>query len=263
MPHSAEATGPTPFFLNVIFHGPFIFAMYSNRIEVLLPDIKEHIVGAGTFKSERPCLPDIYSLIGIKTDQSAMVNLDPKHFVLDANKTKFQIASESYYRFILQPLPYRIIPLGLLTLTSLLVLTGNDARSITNPPVFGSAHSFTYKIEVNKDEPQLENMQWTPVVRSGDNVNSINLHIFAESPYLLDLLHPNRDFTSLVAYLAGLSLDAQRPFPQVTSFVPNPDATQYGITKEEQGGLRFILDASPLVPPRICDAPSILVTNAT
>jgi hypothetical protein len=189
-----------------------------------------------------------------------MAGLDTRHFILDANKTKFQIAPESYYRFIL-PVPSRIIPLGLLTPSAPLVLTGNDARSITNPPVFGSAHSLTYKIGED-DQPQLENMQWTPVVTCVNNVSAINLHIFAESPYLLDLLHPNRDFTSLVAYLAGLSLDAQRPFPPIT-FDTNDDADDYGIDEKEQGGLRGLPDERHLVPPRICDAPSMVVTNAT
>src|SRR6266404_8071870 len=137
--HLAAPAGTIPSFFNVIFHGPFIYAIYANRVEVLAADIKEHIVGAGTFQSERPCAPGTYSVIGITTDQGDMADIDPTmHFILDADKTKFQIAPESYYRFIL-PSPYQIIPLGLLTPDSNLVLLGRDAGNITNPDQFGSA----------------------------------------------------------------------------------------------------------------------------
>jgi len=198
MPHLRAKKGSVPTFLNVIFHGPFVFAIYSNRIEVLAADIKEHIVGAGTFQSERPCPPDVYSLIGVTPNPTPIAKIDPGlHLILDASKTKFQISPDSYYRFILQA-PFSMTPLGLLSPDQPLVFLGRDEGSITNPPKFGSAHAFTYKIETD-DQQQLENVQWTPVIQTVGKVNSISLHIFAESPYLLDLLHPNRDFSSLVA----------------------------------------------------------------
>ena len=54
MPHRAKKAGAVPSFLDAVFHGPFIFVIYANRVEALTTDIKERIVGAGTFQSERP-----------------------------------------------------------------------------------------------------------------------------------------------------------------------------------------------------------------
>jgi hypothetical protein len=266
MPDRAAPNGTNPFYLNVIFHGRFIFVIYNNRIEALAADVKEHVVGAGTFLKERPCPPGIYSLSGVRSPQTpSMGAVDPKtHFILDANKTKFQISADSYYRFILPKIPSYITPLGLLTPDQKLVFLGRDAGSITNPDKFGSAHAFIYKIKQDgtdtDDEPELDTLQWRFEVHSVNGIRAINLHIFAESPYLLDLLHPNRDFSSLVVYLAGLSLDVQKPFPDI-KFEPN--SNNYGIRDDEQKGLRGLPAGTPLVPPRICDSPSMVVINAT
>jgi hypothetical protein len=97
----------------------------------------------------------------------------------------------------------------------------------------------------------------------------INLHIFAESPFMLDLFHPNRDFSTMVAMLPGLKLGLSRPFPDI-DFVPNTSAAApLGISNSEEGGLRGLPPLAndlgnsqqDLEPPRICDAPSLVVIN--
>lgn len=271
MPQSAAAADTAQSFFNVIFHGPFIFAIYPNRVEVLAAEIEEHIFGAGTYQKERPCAPGTYSVIGIKSAQSSLGKVDPdRHLVLDAGKTEFQIAPKSYYRFVLPP-PSFLIPLGLLSpkySKDKVVFIGKNAGAVTNPTKFGSAHALSYNLSGKDkdghpvtDQPELEIMQWAPEIQKVGDVQAINLHIFAESPYQLDLLHPTGDFTTLVAYLAGLSLGIQRPFPEIIS-EPNTDAVKYGINNDEQSGLRGPR-YTPLFPPRICDSPSLMVTNAT
>ena len=88
--------------LNVIFHGPFIFVFYANRVEVMGADTKEHVVGAGTWTREKPCAPGTYYLTGINTPQSAMPPVAEKsHAIVDIKKVSIQVAQESYYKFVL------------------------------------------------------------------------------------------------------------------------------------------------------------------
>src|SRR5580698_6195904 len=99
-----------PFYFNAIFHGPFIFVFYGQRVEVLGTNVKEHIVGAGTFLKERPCTPGNYSVVGIWNQNRTMKPINrQKHAVLNADPKKFQILKDAYYKFIL-PTPSLVMP---------------------------------------------------------------------------------------------------------------------------------------------------------
>ena len=253
--------------LNVIFHGPFLFVIYSDRIEVLSPDINEHDFGAGTWQEETPCDPGTYILKGI-TEQK--IPLPPPsaqtYAILNAKALpNMKIPKDAYYRFVMQPLPSSMIALGLLTPVSPALFTGNDVKNISVPNQIATAHLFSYIMDPG-DKPQLENFSWQPPEAKiiGD-LHATNLHVFSESPFDLGDLHSHADFDLMVHMLPGLSLALVRPFPDIDpkDFV-NPNVKNLGIDDEEQGGLRGLPKERhhELVPPRICDSPSLVITNA-
>ena|ERR1700674_4520599 len=260
-------------FLNVIFHGPFIFVFYPNRVEVLGADINEHLVGAGTWTREIPCTPGTYHLTGVHGQQDEMPPVDANtHAIIDAGNGLLQVAQESYYKFVLDK-PSLMAALGLMRPEDgQSVFIGKDIDKVKVPAQFGSAHVLSYKIDTSGTPhmPQLEGLQWVPSAVSFQGITSINLHIFAESAFMLDLFHPNRDFASMVAMLPGLNLGLSRPFPDI-EFTQNTSlSAPLGISGPEEGGLRGLPPATTepgrpykeLIPPRICDAPSLVVINA-
>jgi hypothetical protein len=260
--------------LNVIFHGPFLFVFYKHRLEVLGAEIEEHVVGVGNWKEERPCDAGTYRLRGFKNKAKpappSRKTHGDTHVIIDAEGIPdMKIAQDGYYRFIL-PLPCLMQALGLVTPKekSFFIVDEAHTKHVTTPTCLGSAHVLSYEIDPT-DRPHFYNLPWVPH-RTRDRkllLPVTNVHIFSESPFALDDLHPNRDFNLSMQMLPGLLLDIVEPFPKV-NFKPDETARKLGICDEEQGGLRGLPPPPPpenpseLVPPRICDAPS-LVVNAS
>lgn len=245
--------------LNIIFHGPFIFVIYSDRVEVLSPDVDGHDCGAGTWQEEKPCDPGKY-VLKINTKQRSMQGPDNQSHVIIKAKAfpDLKIPTTAYYQFVL-PLPSLMTALGLLLPESNILFTGNDVPKINVPTQIGSAHLLCYQLAAN-DTPQLEKFPWTPEKKNvSTNVYAFNLHIFSESPFDLGALHPNADFDLMMQVLPGLSLKLVQPFPDI-EFKLNPNVKNLGVDDEEQGGLRGVPKKHiELVPPRICDTPSLVV----
>ena len=256
--------------LNVIFHGPFIFVIYSDRVEALSPDIEDHEFGAGIWKQETPCNHGIYTLQGINGPAGKMEGLKTEPLVIldHTNKLpKMGVPQRADYRFVLKPLPSSIMALGLLTpknpVPPPVFFTGDDVGKVTIPAILGTAHLFTFIVN-QTDNLQLAGSTWTPDPFSqiSPNFYATNLHIFSEAVFDMGVQHPGHDFDQIATLLPGLSLDLANPFPEIR-FGFNRDAKAKGIADEEQGGLRGIPPKPKidLVPPRICDTPSLVITN--
>jgi hypothetical protein len=242
-------------FFNVIFHGPFVFVFYPKRLEVLAPETDEHQFGVGNWKSEKPCQPGTYWVKGVSPSNTSDTVDQNCHAIIDAGDVG-KIATEAYYQFVL-PTPKSITALGRFTPRWTPHFIG-DYSSEIKAQEFGSAHAITYQLGAN-DSPRIENFQWEP---KPNPLNAINLHVFAESPFLLDDFHPNRDFAKLVELVPRLSLGLARPFPDIDFKLAAGQGI--GVPNEEQGGLRGIpVKYVEMLPPRICDAPSLVVTGAT
>jgi hypothetical protein len=253
--------------LNVIFHGPFIFVVYSDRVEVFSPDIEDHNFGAGNWKQETPCNHGIYTLQGITGPPGQMQGLKTEPLViLDHTKLpKMGVPQRADYRFVLKPLPASIMALGLLDPTKPrpVFFTGADVGNVTVPPILGTAHLFTFVVN-QSDKLQLSGSRWAPdsFRKISPDFYATNLHIFSEAVFDMGAVHPGHDFDQIATLLPGLLLDLADPFPEI-EFVKNPNAPAQGIEDEEQGGLRGLPPKTKitLVPPRICDTPSLVITN--
>ncbi|HZU30690.1 MAG TPA: hypothetical protein VFB79_06215 [Candidatus Angelobacter sp.] len=269
-------------YLNVIFHGPFLFVVHPDKVEVLAPDIEKHEFGIGTWQQEMPCYPDIYTLnfpIPLQNGPLQIPNA-PTYVSLDSKKfPDMNILETAAYQFVL-PLPSSMMGLGLLTLSSTSIFTGPDTNNVETVPLqISSAHLFSYKIPYAIDtnnRPQLKGrvFSWEPeLLEVGSNVAAANLHIFCESAFDLGESHPAHVFQQMMnEVLSGVSLSLVDPFPLILKFDPNPSAIGLGISDDEQGGLRGTpanitykhigSEQGLLVPPRICDAPSLVVITS-
>lgn len=256
MKHKTKAH-VTPIRLNVIFHGPFFFVIYPKRVEAFAADIEEHVFGVGGWQREQRCKAKTYKLKGSFATQTNLQGPDPgDHIILDPmNLPKMKLPKKGYYHFRL-PKPNKILALGRLTFTGKLKLGGANAGVVKCPPRIGSAHLFSYDL-ASADHITMKPLDWKA---AADDKGIINLHIFAESPFLENVQHPCRDFRRLVALAPGLSLKAPRTFPKV-DFHTNPAAAAFGVRNQEQGGLRGLPPQKPhdLVPPQICDSPSLFI----
>jgi len=60
---------PSDYTLNIIFHGPFCFVRYDDRIEALAPGAMGHVYGVGTFRKEYSMGKGVYYLTGVTNQQ--------------------------------------------------------------------------------------------------------------------------------------------------------------------------------------------------
>lgn len=265
---------PTQLKLNVVFHGPFLFIYYPNRVEVVTPNTPEHVVVAGNWLGEKLCHPGTFHLTGIKAqdpfDPSKDVKAD-QHAIVNGQGKKIDIEQGPYYRFILPFLPSYEIALAPAQIDPTKIFVG-DYAGYVRPTSFGTVHVLSYKIK-SDETPQLEGLQWMPQLtpypgktkecKSFKYSYSKNLHIYAEAAFEPDPSHPVRDFKRMVTMLPGLSLGLAQQLPKLN--FPDPENNdQYGILREEQGGLRGLPPRydPEFMPPLVCDAPSLVVIGA-
>jgi hypothetical protein len=275
--------GPQPPLLNVIFHGPFLFIYYpdrmgaNGRVEVVTPDTPEHVAVAGTWLGEKLCRPGTYYLTGIKTTQKPLKPDEPvtpaEHAVIDGLYYNINIEQGSYYRFIL-PLPSVAFARSPVLIDPSKIFIGTHAGAIGKPTSFGTVHVLSYLVTRNGapadiDAPQLEGLQWLPMPspyksKEGGKPYShaTNLHVYAEAPFVPDLNHPIRDFKQMMTMLPGIKLGVVQQFPNLLTFTYPSDDDTYGIIREEQGGLRGLPPTDQFRPPLVCDTPSLVVKRA-
>lgn len=276
----------TQLWLNVIFHGPFLFIYYPTRVEVVTPDTPEHVAVAGTWLGEKLCRPGDFHLTGIATQQDPFdpfdpTELDPKTHA-KISQSSINVKQGSYYRFLL-PKPSREQPLALAEIIPDKIFVGDYKVTATS---FGTVHVLSYRIKKDYDFPLLEGVQWYPgpspyahwkcvvdgtkcVEQEGPKYNfATNLHIYAEAAFEPDHNHPIRDFKQMVAMLPGLKLGLAQRFPDRTldpkiNLQLIKDEDDLGIIREEQGGLRGLPpNHPPFMPPLVCDAPSLVIVGA-
>lgn len=66
--------------LNVLFHGLFAFVTWDKYIEVLVPDVPDHVYLAGAWKEERVLETDrTYRLSGVKSRPLSMMTFNPEN----------------------------------------------------------------------------------------------------------------------------------------------------------------------------------------
>jgi hypothetical protein len=280
-----ERTRPSPLNcfkprLNVVFHGPFLFIYYRGRVEVVTLAAPGHMVGAGTWLGEKVCHPGTYFLTGLNTSQDVSLPDAESHAIIDLaqlNNIGIALERHPYFRFIL-PRPSQMAPLASMVIDSpASVFVGHQQASIQAKRL-GTAHVLSYKIS-GADHLQLEGMSWLPEFNRYQSIGglpynfAINLHIYAESAFVLDPDHPRGHFTQLVDMLPGLALGLCNPVTKLGFDRPCDDDC-LGLIEQEQEGLRSLPRKQNEVPPKpgtvtidftpplVCDAPSLVVLGA-
>lgn len=93
--------------LNVLFHGLFAFVTWENYIEVLVPDVPNHVFLAGAWKKERELESDrTYRLLGMKSRPLAMMNFNPENNAVVHNAGQIDHRLEKCR--LLLPVPDRV-----------------------------------------------------------------------------------------------------------------------------------------------------------
>lgn len=270
----ASGNGGATIPFNVIFHGPFVFTFYEQRVEVSTPKAEDHSYGAGSWKSENSIEEGVYYLTGVKSE--SLTGPDPSfHICIEAQSVTIDTVDQAYCTFVL-PTPSWIKPLGFVGPWAKSMFTGANAGTITATQL-GSAHVCHYEL-AQSEWPQCEDAQWMPAQAAG---SPPNFHIFAESEFMTSHDHPAMMFDELAAMLPNCGLGLQRPFVAELNFRLNCDPTLAGILQEEQGGLRgFPAGTTPppclnqpgvpgtngpvaaTFPPAMCCSPSLMVLHA-
>ena len=249
---------PKTYTLNIIFHGPFCFIRYDDHIAALTPAAMGHVYGAGTFGKEYSMSKGVYYLIGVDNQTLTQDVDNTTALIFPKDIIKYVDPQNVAYCKVVIPTPAKIAPLGLITPPDEPdMFVGTNAVYGNSIEQFGSCHVFTY-YKVDKDELNLSYTFWEPEP-IGDY---INLHVFATNVFQLELNHSLHTFNDAMGMLSNSNIEIN-PGVVPGDFEPiKPTANSWpGVSIAEQLPLHLIIfQDTPLIPPRVCDAPSAFVT---
>lgn len=246
--------------LNIIFHGPFIFLSYPDKVEVIAADVGGHVYGVGNWKKEYVMPKMDYILEGLTNQTWISSNEDKK--IKFANPSVD--LSKCYCKIVLKPGPAKIVPLGWFALPPRVNLfSGADSPGPNQVRVLASSHACVY---YSVPKPKLSNTYWTPEPNS---LGATNLHFIATPFIQMDMNHPVDSFAKLAEMLPTVKLSLDKGALNNDFDFKDPSCSRLeGMFREEQAPLRAPLSTNiescdeghHLIPPRICDAPSLFVT---
>lgn len=155
--------------LNVLFHGLFAFVTWDNYIEVLVPDVPDHVFLAGAWKEEQELRADhTYRLLGVESRPLAMMTFDPENNAVVYNAGQIDHRIERCR--LLLPVPDRVWPLRcMLQNDPGEFFSCNEIRAKKLPIVT----ALTY--DGLEGTPSLGSL-WKPSAAS----RAMNLHVWAE-----------------------------------------------------------------------------------
>jgi hypothetical protein len=165
-------------FVNIVFHGTWIFLVYPDHIQALAPRIggsgvPEHVSGMGGVKRIRKdaLKSGCYKLTGFETNDKFFVPPDgSRTVVLDAKRTKIKIKPDSLYYSIHLPLPESMTPAGHMRISR---KPGTKVSCPNNPP-FCSSDKYLYGVFNNAKQlfSSVQIFTYRPTVSSGKPVSS-------------------------------------------------------------------------------------------
>ena len=220
LPMAAQAPAPpTPANaprLNVIFHGLFAFIISSRDIEVLAPQVDDHVYKAGAWGNEMRLKEGFeYELEGVRP-ASAVPPIDPNANIIVHTAPGFKRDKSKLFCSIKFPLPDQIVGLRRVTVDPRTMFNGKAATQLkcTKIPL---VLVFTYALDPNKPLSLGKGLPWQPTRNA---VKTVNLHVWAESEALqspLTMTHPMLPFTQLVGLFPWLDLK------MISSATADPD----------------------------------------
>jgi hypothetical protein len=186
--------------LNVILHGLFVMDVTSSGVQLLTPDVDEHIYRAGNWDqdpNQRDTIHDLkksnsYTLTGVRAARKAPLMNADTNLVLSKSKLNFHVDPEHSYVTINLPFPREVHFLRSMKGTSLY-------RNIEGS---GLALCTILVYQICK-ELRLGDSGWKPYFYP-PSYNVTNLHIWAEPEMRTSPGHARRAYKQLMCLLPGV-----------------------------------------------------------
>ncbi|HLW79724.1 MAG TPA: hypothetical protein VKU44_09010 [Terriglobia bacterium] len=182
--------------LNVLFHGLFAFVTWDNYIEVLVPDVPNHVFLAGAWKEEQELRADhTYRLLGVESRPLAMMTFDPETSAVVHNAGQIDHRIERCR--LLLPIPDRVWALRcMLKNDPGEFFSCNEIRAKKLPIVTALTYD---RVEAT---PSLGSL-WKPGAAS----KATNLHVWAEPNHPVDDTHAYQALKRFKALFPDQCLD--------------------------------------------------------
>jgi len=158
-------------FVNIVFHGTWIFLVYGDHIQALAPRIEgsgipEHVSGMGGVRriSKDVLKSGCYELTGFEKNDSFFLPPDgSRTVVLDAKQAGIKIKPDSLYYSIRLPLPEMMTPAGHMRISR---------RAGTKPP-FSSTNKYLSGVFNNSKQPfsAVQIFTYRPKVSEGKSIS--------------------------------------------------------------------------------------------
>jgi hypothetical protein len=193
--------------LNIVFHGLFSYVIWSDHVEVLAPQVDEHVYKAGTWGKElRLKESATYQLSGVHAE-TVPPKVDFRNNLVLENVSNIDRGPDKLFFSFNLPLPKEILGLR---------LAHPDAK---RPAFSGTAISngaleglplvqvLVYEVD-NLDALSLgANFHWIPEIIGN---NAVNLHVWAEPEIEMagdgQSTHASQAFSHLMALFPGVDL---------------------------------------------------------
>lgn len=178
--------GPPTKYLNVLFHGLFAIVVWSDHIEVLAPDVSDHVYKAGTWLHEAPLVASqTYTLTGAAPNPRP--TLDPQNHPTFHNWRN--IDNSIVWCKLTLPFPDSIS-----ALRPVVKEDSEDFFTGTQPPsgpleMLPFVTGLTYTVS---GTVALDPLPWQPCWCA--TPQSANLHIWAEPDHLVEAKHAREAF---------------------------------------------------------------------
>ena len=239
MKNATKKTAPKPVSgtMNVVLHGMFGLVNSKDGIEVLVPQVDEHVFKAGNWNEElRLKEGKAYKLAGVIA-ATKNPGFNPAHNVIVLKKLKADKDPKKLFCSIKLPAPNLIHALRRRPTNTAIAAKSNE-KLAGQPTDFSHVRVLTYKF---KDAAALslgKPLQWTPRAQDG----FVNLHIFSEMEIPASPMHDEAAWKKIVALFPGLKLELSKntagempPSPAEASEVPGLPGEQLKMLVERNG----------------------------
>lgn len=190
--------------LNVVFHGLFSYIIWPDHVEVLAPQVDEHVYKAGSWGKEfRLREGVVYRLEGVHAE-ARIPDIDVRNNLVLTKISNIDHSSAKLYCSLILPMPQQMIGLRRAYPPPKQPAFQGKALSGTNPDSIPLVQTLVYKVE---GQPNLG--KEFPWVSEDKGSGTINLHIWAE-PEIdttgMSPSHASQAFSHLMSLFPDLDL---------------------------------------------------------
>ena len=204
-PAQTNDSGVQKLQLNVVFHGLVSYIVWPDHIEVLVPQVDEHVYKAGSWGKElRLKESSVYRLTGVY-GASTPPQVDVRNNLVLRKISNIDRSQAKLFCSFNLPLPLEFKPLRQARANGPII--AGRSLSTDAPTSVPLVQTLIYRIE---DLPHLSlgnNFLWKPEVTA---MGTVNLHIWAEPDVdiaaMASLAHPVQAFSHLMALFPEVDL---------------------------------------------------------